>query len=335
MIAVMTVGVATTLLRARDDAGPRAEPSGARHEPTPIRRATSQRDPLRKPLTNTRGSHIAIPEPDTTIGYPSFRQTHEPDLYVEVGHGDVTVRAVNRSLKEVLEVIAQKSGMQIDAQMIADRPLTIDLDGRPVDQALRDMLVREDVLFAFQNRGSTDKALTAAWVLPGGTAGTRLPNVAACPREVADLEDRLTAEASSQRAEAIEALIDLQGPDALPAVVQSLADQDDEVRYRALEKAHVAGLALPPEVLASLVEKDTSELVRMMAIEAVGYHPSIDEQDKIALARVAINDSSPAVQTRSSEILSHLETLERDPDVLSPETDAAQEAYLDQDGPID
>ncbi len=323
MIAVMTIGAAITLSGVRDDADPGTEPSGGRHEPTPIRRAASH--PLRKPVTNTRASRVAVPEPDTPIGYPSFRQTHEPDLYIEVSHGDVSVRAVNRSLKEVLEAIAQKSGMQIDAQMIADRPLTIQLDGRPVDQALRDMLVREDVFFAFQNRGSSDSALTAAWVLPAGTAETRLPNVAACPREVADLEDRLTAEASNQRAEAIEALIDLQGSDALPAVVRSLADQDDEVRYRALEKAHVAGLSLPPDVLAHLVENDSSELVRMMAIEAVGHHPSIDAQEKMALARYAIHDTSPAVQTRSSEILSHLETLESEGDRndLLPETDSA------------
>ena len=52
---------------------------------------------------------------------------------------------------------------------------------------------------------------------------------ARCSRELSELEQQLAAEQASQRAEALETLIDLQGPDASQAVMQSLGDRDDDL----------------------------------------------------------------------------------------------------------
>ena len=220
----------------------------------------------------------------------------------------MTLRAAHQSLKKVLAALAQESGIRINAQLIADRVLSIHLMHVPLDRALQTILEFEDSFFSFESQGTATAILRAVWALPAGAGGTWPPHTSVCAREPLELEPQLTSAQPSQRAEAIETLIDLQGPDAAQAVVQALGDQDDNVRYRALHKAYGASLALPPEVLGDLIQHDSSELVRMMAVEAIGNHPTIGEQDKLALARYAINDGSPAVQTRASELVSHLES---------------------------
>jgi hypothetical protein len=292
----------------RNDMLSHTAPPRERHQSTVTRELPLGRQRRAEPRPKNSEQSNPTPKADTALVEPSPQPRIHSGLYVEVQHSDVTLRAENQSLKKVLEALAHKSGIQINAQLIVDRPLSIQLVRVPLDRALQTILEFEDSFLAFESRGQANVALKAVWVVPAGTGGKWPPQTSACARELSEIEQQLASAHSSQRAEAIETLIDLQGPDAAQAVVQSLRDQDDDVRYRALQKAYVAGLALPPEVLAGLVQHDNSELVRMMAVEAIGAHPSINEQDKMAFARYAISDGSPAVQTRASELLSHLES---------------------------
>ena len=247
-------------------------------------------------------------------------------LYVEVQHRLVTLRADNHSLKQVLAALAQESSVPINTHLITDRPLSLQLARVPLDRALQAILAFEDSFFAFENRGEATAALKAVWVVPTGTGGTWHPQTATGARKLSELAEQLTVAHASQRAEALETLIELQGPEATEAVVQALRDHDDTVRYRALLKAQGAGLALPPEVLTDLVQHDSSELVRMMALEAIGTHPSLTEQDKLAVAQDAIGDVSAAVQTRAGEIVSHLEAA---PLIRELEQELYDEAHQD------
>jgi hypothetical protein len=208
-------------------------------------------------------------------------------------------------------MLAQESGIQIHTQLIADRPLSIALAGVPLERALQVILTFEDSFFAFASRDQVSAALKAVWVVPAGRGGTWPPQTAAYARDLLELERQLSAAHPSQRAEALDTLIELQGPEATPTVVQSLGDHEDDVRYRALLKAQVAGLTLPPEVLTDHVQHDSSALVRLMALEAIGTHPAMAEQDKLSIAQAAIGDVSPAIQTRAGELLSHLEAAPR------------------------
>ena len=308
IILGVSLGVGAMLVGIRNDMISHPAPPRERHRAT----ATSDITPAGKQNTESRAKNnpqrSPTPKDVATRVEPSHQPRPHSSLDVEVKGGDVTLRVENQSLKKVLGVLAQESGIQINAQLIADRPVSIQLIRVPFDRALQTMLEFEDSFFAFANQGTANVALKAVWVLPAGTGEAWLPQTSTCSHELSELEQQLTSAQASQRAEALETLIDLQGPNASQVVVQALGDQDDDVRYRVLRKVHVTGLALPPEVLSDLVQHDSAELVRMMAVEVIGNHPAIDEQDKIAFARYAISDVSPAVQTRASEILSHLES---------------------------
>jgi len=304
----VAIGLGVTLFNMWSDIISHSAPRGEQYHPTTTRDLTLASEQIVGPELQKSKQPVPTPKADAVMGEPSHEPHPNGSLYVDTQRSEVTLRAENRSLKQVLENLAHKSGIQINTQLIADRPLSVQLVRVPLDRALQTILEFEDSFLAFENQGKANAALKAVWVLPAGTGGSWLPQTSKCSRELSELEQQLAAEHPSQRAEALEALIDLQGPDASQAVVQSLGDRDDDVRYRVLLKAHGAGLALPPEVLANLVQHDSSELVRMVAVEAIGNHPSIDEQDKIAFAQYAIDDVSPAVQTRASEILSHLES---------------------------
>lgn len=277
------------------------------HQSAATPEPSSKREPRTDSRTKLSAQNNLLPKAGAVITSVP-RPRRQSDLFVEVTHGEVTLHAENQSLKKVLEALAHESGVQINVQLIGDRPLSIELVRVPLDRALQTILSSEDSFFAFESHGQSPVALKAVWVMPIGTGGQWPPQTPGCTHELSTIEQQLASAHPSQRAEAIEALIDLQGPDAAPAVVRSLEDQNDDVRYRTLQKAYRAGTVLPPEVLATLVQHDRSELVRMMAVETIGNHPSLDAHEKMVIAREAINDGSPAVQTTASELLSHLQS---------------------------
>lgn len=304
-VLCLSIGLGATLYSLwRDENSSTAPPQ---NQPQASVRSNRSAESTQKVIPTIKQSPFPA-NADSTEKKPSYPPRPQSSLEVDVRHGEVTLRAENQSLKKVLATVAEQSGIQINAQLIADRELSMQLVRVPLDRALRTILEFEDSFMAFENQTQANAGLKAVWVLPSGTGGTWPPRTIACTREISVLAQQLTAEQASQRAEALDALIDLQGPDAAQTVVQSLRDHDDDVRYRALLKAHAVGLALPPETLATLVQQDRSELVRMMAIESIANHPAIDEQNKVAFAQSAIRDVSPAVQTRAGEILSHLES---------------------------
>jgi hypothetical protein len=304
----VSVGIGITLFNIAGDPGTYVTPSGEQRPPTPLPRSPLKQEQQAAPRSELSTRHSSSAGAETGKAAPAPQPPRRSDLFVEVRHGEVTLQAENQSLKKVLEALAHESGVQINSQLIGDRPLSITLVRVPLDRALQTILEFEDSFFAFASHGQAPVTVEAVWVVPAGTGGTWPPQTAGCLRDLASLELQLASAHSHQRAEAVETLIDLRGPEAAQTVVRSLADRDDNVRYRILQKAHGAGLVLPPEVLENLVRHDRSELVRMLAIDAIGNHPSMDARDKMTFARSAVNDSSPAVQTRASELFSHLES---------------------------
>ena len=326
LAACVSVGVGIALFGIDDDLGTDAAPPHE-HPQSPTTSEPSLKRQQRTDLrTKLSAQHNPLPKAGTVIA-PAPQPRRQSDLFVEVTHGEVTLHAENQSLKKVLEALAHESGVQINAQLIGDRPLSIELVRVPLDRTLQTILESEDSFFAFASRGQSNVAIKAVWVVPAGSGGKWPPQTSACTRDLFAIEQQLASAHASQRAEAIETLIDLQGPEAAQAVVRSLADQDDDVRYRALQKAYGASVVVPPEVLGALIQHDRSELVRMMAIEAIGNHPSMDAHDKMTFARYAINDGSPAVQTRASELVSHLEAV---PLMREQEEQLDDEAHREQ-----
>jgi hypothetical protein len=302
-----TIGAGVTVFNLYTDRGTYTAPPQP-HQSAAIPEPLLKQERHTKPKSQPSTQDNPLPKAGAEMVAPVPQPRRRSDLFVEATHGEVTLHAENQSLKKVLEALAHESGVEINTQLIVDRPLSIELVRVPLDRALQTILESEDSFFAFASRGQSNVVVKAVWVVPAGTGGQWPPQTSGCARDVFAIEQQLASAYASQRAEAIESLIDLQGPEAAQAVVRSLADQDDDVRYRALQKASGAGVVLPPEVLGKLVQHDRSELVRMVAVDAIGNHPSMDTHDKMTFARYAINDGSPAVQTRASEIVSHLET---------------------------
>ena len=331
LISVLATGVAIgagiAVFNIYTDRGTYTAPSRELHRSTVSPEPLLKQERHTKPKSQPSTQNNRLPKAGAEMVAPVPRPRRQSDLFVEVTHDEVTLHAENQSLKKVLEALAHESGVQINAQLIVDRPLSIELVRVPLDRALQTILESEDSFFAFASRGQSNVVVKAVWVVPAGTGGQWPPQTSGCARDLFAIEQQLASAYASQRAEAIESLIDLQGPEAAQAVVRSLADQDDDVRYRALQKASGAGVVLPPEVLGKLVQHDRSELVRMMAVDAIGNHPSMDTHDKMTFARYAINDGSPAVQTRASEIVSHLETA---PFMREQEEGLDDEAYRGQ-----
>ena len=303
------IGAGLTVFGIYNDISTYSAPLLEQHQSTTTQEPSLKRKQHINPGAKLRTQNDPLPKAEALTVAPVPQSHRQNGLSVEIRHGEVTLRAENQSLKKVLEALAHESGVQINAQLIGDRPLSIQLVRVPLDRTLQTILEFEDSFFAFETRGQANATLKAVWVVPTGTGGKWPPQTSGCVRDLSEIEQQLASAHSSQRAEAIETLIDLQGLEAAQTVVRSLADQDDDVRYRAIQKAYGAGVVLPPEVLGELVQHDRSELVRMTAVDAIGNHPSIDAHDKMTFARYAINDGSPAVQTRASELLSHLESV--------------------------
>jgi len=226
----VSIGAGISVFNLCNDTGTYTVPSREQHQTTPI-----PEPPLKREQHTNFGSQLStqnkpLPKPAAATAAPVSQPHRQSGFFVEVKQGEVTLSVENQPLKKVLEVLAHESGVQINAQLIGDRPLSIQLARIPLDRALQTILEFEDSFFAFANHGQSHATVKAVWVVPTGTGGKWPPQTAGCTRDLSAIEQQLVSVYSSQRAEAIETLIDLQGPDAAQAVVRSLADQDDIAR---------------------------------------------------------------------------------------------------------
>src|SRR5262249_54156492 len=161
-------------------------------------------------------------------------------------------------------------------------------------------------------------SLQAVWVYTKGTGHNILPVPRTAWASTREVELSLTDPDPEERARAVEVLVERKGKQALDIVLQVLKDQDEKVRYRALFKALNAGLALPADTLQTLLQSDSSPVVRFLALDALAERPGADRQNVKAVAELALNDPNPQVQDQAREILSQLEAAAQPPDPSQP-----------------
>jgi hypothetical protein len=75
-------------------------------------------------------------------------------------------------------------------------------------------------------------------------------------------------------------------------------ENDEEFRQRLLTHALNEGIDLPPGLLTDLVRADPSEMIRLLALDALANHP-----EGMEAATTAAADTSRMVRERAEQIL--------------------------------
>jgi hypothetical protein len=131
-----------------------------------------------------------------------------------------------------------------------------------------------------------------------------------------------------QRVAQLEAYARTGAPEAVPAVLNALQDDDWRVRSRALDAALNAYVAIPEAALIERAQSDPSPDVRFLALAGVAARidpalpqvPAIDETTARSLSKLALSDSNEHVRWQAQQILDTLDA------VPSPTTDQQPQA---------
>ena len=213
---------------------------------------------------------------------------------VVVRAGRLSVEAEDQSLIALLGAIACRTPLAISAapEIEADR-ISIVFAALPVDEGLRRILRTYDAFFYYAG-GPTSPVLAGLWVFPQGEGRGLAPLNTMAWASDADIEARLTAADPDARARALAALVARRGASAMNAVLAALADDDDQVRVRAMELALVEGLELPADRVFDLAVNDRSPVVRLQALQIAAERPEL-----ASVAESAQHDPDPAVRSEA------------------------------------
>src|SRR5262245_12678296 len=247
----------------------------------------------------------------------------KPIITVTEGHLSVQVR--NRSLKAILAEVSSSSGVPIVlGEGINDQRVSLRFRDLPLGQGLLVLLQALDSFFLYGVQGQSPASLRAVWVYPKGQGRRIVPVGPEVWASTDEMGQRLSDPDPAERARAVEVLMERQGQRAFDASLQALADDDEQVRYRALYQAQKSSVALPGDVLLKLVQSDPSPVVRFLALDTIAKVPGADPEHVREIAESALNDPHEAVREQASELLETLAI------VLQPE--ATSESSPEQCG---
>jgi hypothetical protein len=248
----------------------------------------------------------------------SFEEPTEEQSLVTVRASRMTLSVHGRPLGWVLNEISRQSGVAImNAGNASNQPVSLELQGVPLEQGLREILKDYDTVFSYgaeekrEGEGKEPQApLRAVWIYPKGRGGRLTPVPPEPGASTSDQEKGLTSPKATERAQAVELMVEQEGDEALDKVLEALKDRDAEVRRRALQAILDSGLPLATALLEGLVQHDPSPTVRSMALEALASgsgDPPVPDSHLRTVAGLALNDPSPDVREQAREIIEQLE----------------------------
>jgi hypothetical protein len=249
-------------------------------------------------------SPAAAQQPDL----PGASASPAGQLAIAIENGRITASIRNRPLGAVLEELGSRTGVALipaaDMDIEALR-VSAELAGVPVDEGLRRLLENYDAFFYYGVVGNRSSSLRAVWIYRRGAAAALRP----VPPEVwagtKELQASLADTDPEVRARAYQALISRPDRESREVVIQALrgaSEPDDAVRERILSTAFSTGVSLPRDLLMDLARWDTAAEVRLTALNALAFEPTLKEA-----AQAALTDSSPVVRERAKEMLAELE----------------------------
>jgi hypothetical protein len=240
----------------------------------------------------------AASNPSATVS-PAPGKTH-----ISFNDGRLSASFKNVALALLVDEISRKTSVAILLQGgVGDQLVSGSFQKLPVDQALRQILIKQDVFFFYGIDEQQPSALKAVWIYPKGKGRGLAPFPPEQWASTRDLTVTLADKDPQARGRAIEALVERKGAAARAAVLKAMQDSSAQVRATALYAALKSGVDLPQEDLASLALHDDSSDVRFLALQTLN---SSNSPDLRSIAEEAAKDPNEAVRNTAQEIISRL-----------------------------
>jgi len=218
--------------------------------------------------------------------------------------GHLSANFKNVALGSVADEISQKAGVAVLLQdRVGSELVSASFEKLPIDQALRQILSKQDVFFFYGIDEHQPSALKAIWVYPNGKGRGLAPLPPDKWESTRELSASLANKDPQARGRAIEALVERKGAAARGDVLKAMHDSSSQVRATALYAALKSSVDLPQEDLANLAAHDDSSDVRFLALEALN---SSNSPDLRSIAEGAAKDPNEAVRKVAQEIISRL-----------------------------
>jgi HEAT repeat protein len=231
----------------------------------------------------------------------------QPILQVEVRAGQVFMDVRDRSLADVLEALAQAGDFDLKLNHEFDEPVSLRLQGLPMERAVRRLLRRHSsvVLYApgnggrprikeirvyRRNEGKPPARPAAARARPARNA-----DAPADPARVAELAAILSGDTTTrEQRQAITELRSMGGDVAVPALSVALELPDKSVRSYAVAVLGQIGSVQAVEILGAAAIGDEEPDVRIRAVIALARQHG--EQAREFVEAVAARDAEDRVR---------------------------------------
>jgi hypothetical protein len=177
------------------------------------------------------------------------------------------------------------------------------MTGVTVDEAVRKLLFRYDAFYLYGASDNGAGGLQVVWVYPKGYGKRIRPSPPEEWASTKEMEKALLDSDPALRAPAYETLIKRKRGESKDLVITALKTESVEaIRLRVFYAAREKGVHLPPYLVQSLAVNDSSEQLRVMALEALEKNETIR-----GLLTSALLDPSLLVQTKAKELLDDLD----------------------------
>jgi hypothetical protein len=192
-----------------------------------------------------------------------------PPVRVREGRVSAEIRGASRHW--LVHTIAQASAIRVvGLDELPDETVSVSLHETPIDQALRELLSRQDAFFLHSGEGHPPGALSIVFVYPPGKGQELLPVPPELWASTAEAEQRAQSSDADERRAGLELVVRLRGERSLDTVMEALADPEESVRMRVLDLGLQRGVPVPATTLYTLVERDASPVVRLLALKELG-----------------------------------------------------------------
>ena len=245
----------------------------------------------------------------------------------------LTVKVADVPLGKILQEISRQSGIKVFGNArIGNEKITVEFSDLSMEEGLGKILSSYNLAYLFSAKKPngeypSPQQMTEVWIFP------RSENHSSVPRELdfIPLSGKETENpAPSSRQRVIESIIERQDPSGIPILIDFLRDSDPGVRLSAIDALTEVGSPVPADQIAEIALEHNDPQTRMailtsgieLPLKAIVDHALHDPHPQVRIealhtlegyteleevARQALKDPDPSVQTTAEEILQSIE----------------------------